>query len=125
MRLTRRGTHMNGATDNLEEPQVIQQTQVNIKTEPAFTLFLELPIELPLIIWETCLSGLRVLTHDSKYNRDLALLAVSAESETLSIQNICAFLVPNQSSLNWLCQLSMSTPILILLSEISLDPQLA
>jgi hypothetical protein len=55
-----------------------------IGTDGAFRLFPQLPIEVRLMIWRAGLPGPRVITHDSKHNRTLSLLAVCAESRHLA-----------------------------------------
>jgi hypothetical protein len=49
-------------------------------TGPSFTLFSRFPLEIRLQIWEACLPGPRIITHDSKHNKSISLLAACRES---------------------------------------------
>lgn len=53
------------------------------ETQPVFTKFMNLPLEVRLQIWEACLPGPRVITYSSRHNRTLTLLAVCEESRRL------------------------------------------
>lgn len=52
-------------------------------TIPSFTLFVNLPFELRTLIWKASFPERRVITHDSRHNRELTLLAVCRESRSL------------------------------------------
>jgi hypothetical protein len=51
--------------------------------EPGFAFFKNLPMEIRLQIWEACLPGPRLITYDSRHNRELTLLGTCRESRKL------------------------------------------
>ena len=70
------------------------KTRIETETDTAFALFPKLPIEVRLMIWLAGLPGPRVITHDSKNNRQLPLLAVCMESRQVARAKYLRFLSP-------------------------------
>lgn len=80
------------------KPVVLSHTnpkpRIETETDAAFALFPKLPIEVRLMIWLGGLPGPRVITHDSKHNRQLPLLAVCMESRQVVRAKYLRFLSP-------------------------------
>ena len=72
----------------------IPTTESEADNDATFGLFPALPIEVRLIIWVAALPGPRVITHDSKHNRELSLLAVCMESRQVTRAKYLRFLSP-------------------------------
>lgn len=75
-------------------PRMLQQTELKPGTGSAFALFSKLPVEVRLMVWRISLPGSRVITHSSKHNRWLSLLAVCTESRQVTKVKYLRFLSP-------------------------------
>lgn len=87
---------LTGGGSKFVEPELLMDLEL-VQFEPiqpSFTLFMNLPFEMRLQIWEACFPGPRVITHDSRHNRALTLLATCRESRRIVEQSYLRVLCP-------------------------------
>ncbi|KAE8452631.1 hypothetical protein EG329_013890 [Mollisiaceae sp. DMI_Dod_QoI] len=67
---------------------------ISRRTTQLFPQFAKLPPEVRVLIWQEALPGPRIITHNSKHNRHLSILAVNKESRAAILTRLTRMLSP-------------------------------
>lgn len=87
---------LTGGLTVLDSPPFTEPDELaELRRRPdAFPQFSRLPTEVRCMIWQEALPDARIITHNSKHNRDLALIAVNKEARCVMMSKLTRLLSP-------------------------------